>query len=510
VAFGHNGHVAWGATTNHVDRQDLVVHRRRSEIRDGQRVEGYEVAGRFVPFEYRSEVFEVRDAAPVRIEVRFTQDGPLLNDLEPFLAGRIPLTALRRVPAAGARDLDAARDINRARTAREFAAGVSRVDLGCLSWLFADAHGSIGFRSPCRVPIRAGWRGAFPVPGWPGRYEWQGLYPKTELPASSDPARGWLATANGQIVPSSRFPSSYNNDASAPNRFLRIAERIHLESARGGLTAASSAAIQLDTRYQTWAALREQLEGGFCAAARAGAAHPVAQARRRLCAWDGAMEQDSVAATLWVLWTHALLDRALADELRGDAGREVWRYAQSLLQFEANVAWLWSRPEHAAVWDDVTTEAVETRSDILERALADAVAQGNERYGRERNGWAWGRVRPFVLRHPFAPNDGLLGSLLNRGPLPIGGGAETVFKQQFPRSDRARMRPAVGPIVRFTIDFAAPWQARYSLAGGESGWPRSPFYANLLEDWARGRGRPLTPDASEQDVRVRFVPAADS
>jgi acyl-homoserine lactone acylase PvdQ len=90
--------------------------------------------------------------------------------------------------------------------------------------------------------------------------------------------------------------------------------------------------------------------------------------------------------------------------------------------------------------------------------------------------------------------------------LALGGDTETVFKQQFARSDREHLQPIVGPIVRFTVDMADPWAATYSLAGGESGWPRSEFYGNLLADWAVGRGRPLTPEPSADDVKARLVP----
>ncbi len=99
-----------------------------------------------------------------------------------------------------------------------------------------------------------------------------------------------------------------------------------------------------------------------------------------------------------------------------------------------------------------------------------------------------------------------MGRLLNSDSMPIAGGTETPFKQQFPRVDREHMYPAVGPLVRITVDMADPWAATFSLAGGQSGWPASPHYADLLDDWRRGRGRPLTPAASEADVRARLIP----
>ena len=464
VVFGHNGHVAWGATTNHVDRQDLAIQLPTS------------------PFEERRETFAVRGGEPVEIAVRFSRDGPLLNDLDPFLADRIPLAALRRTPMGRGGDLDAARAMNRARSAGELARALERLDLGCSSWLFADAEGTIAFRSPCLVPVREGWSGAFPVPGWLERYAWRDFVPKSALPASTSPARGWLATANNQIVASAHVPTAYNNDASAPNRYLRIAA---LLSATPGLDAARSAAIQHDARYESWPTLKPLLCPGEGPAAAV------------LCAWDGDMAIDAAAPTLYTLFTHAVLDRALADELTDPA---LWRYVQGLLQFEANVQWLWRRAPDDPVWDDVRTPGVETRGDIYRAALADAGEAARARWGPDSEDWLWGVVRPFVLRHPFASGDGILGVLLNSRPVSVPGGTETVFKQQFARADRLHMRSAVGPVARFSIDMADPWAATYSLAGGESGWPRSRYYGNLLGDWATGRERPLTPGPSPADV----------
>jgi len=507
VVFGHNPYVAWGATTNHVDRQDLVVHRARSVLVDGKQVGGYEVEGDLVPFEYRTEVFELKGSEPVRATARFTKDGPLLNDLDPFVAGKIPLTALR-VPSLGrGGDLDGARAINEAGSAQEWAEGISHLDLGCSSWIFADVHGNIGYRSPCEVPVRDGWKGTFPVPGWLRRYEWTGFVPKDELPASDNPRRGWLATANNQIVPSVRYPTTYNADVAAPNRFIRIARRVREES-QDGLTVQSSSTIQLDARYESWTGLRKRLAKDLCKYLDATDEDVVERARNRLCEWDGEMARDSVGATLFTLVSNAMLARALADDLPGGKDGELWHYVESLPQFEVNVHWLWLRPAMAPVWDDETTPLVESRGDILEGALHDAVREGDERFGGDLDEWTWGTVRPFVLRHPFATKDGLLGRLLNHSPIPIQGGNETPFKQQFPRSHRD-LAPVIGPIVRFTVDLADPWGATYTMAGGESGWPRSPFYGNLVEDWSNGEARLLSPPPSEGDVQVRFVPATD-
>ncbi len=504
VVFGHNGSVAWGATTNHVDRQDLVIHRPSTAIVDGKVVGGYEVDGQFREFEERTERFDVLGGESVEQTVRFTSDGPLMNDLTDEAADVLPLVSLRTVPLGRGLDLEGARALASAENTADFAAAIDQLDLGCSSWVAADTSGSIAYKSPCLLPIRPGWRGTFPIPGWTSRYAWKGFLPKQALPQSFDPERGWLATANNQIVPAERVPVTYNNDVSAPARFERISER--LRESLGSIDPGASSAIHVDLVDRTWLDVRPEIHPELC---RPEQVDDAAGARRLLCDWNGEMSPDSVAPTLYTMLTNALLDNALADELPGGADGELWMFIQSLVQFEAGARWLWRQPSSAAVWDDVRTAEPESRADMLERAWRDALADAKETFGGAVADWRWGEVRPFVLSHLFAGEGGALGWLLNAPPIAIGGGNETVFKNQFARSHRDGMDAEIGPIVRITIDMDDPWSARFALAGGQSGWPRSPFYANLLEEWAAGDTRLLTPPPASTDVAVRFVPPAD-
>ncbi len=506
VVFGHNGHVAWGATTNHVDRQDLVIHKARHEERNGHTVDGYDIEGEFVAFDVRKERFEVKDGEAVEVGIRFTKDGPLLNDIEPLVSGKIPLTALRVASIGAGRDLDGAAQVNRARTISDFSAAIQMFDQGCSNWVFADDQGGIGYRSPCRVPIRRAWRGTFPIPGWLRRYEWEGYIEKDQLPSSTNPARAWIATANSDIVPQDSLPTAYNNDSSAPWRLSRIAARIQVE-VPARLTPEASSAIQLDLFQPFWPMIRGHVALGFCAAENVMSASEDEALRQRLCAWTGKAAADSVETSLFNLWSNAVLDHALADALPGGATSATWHFVQTLPQFESVAQWLWTRPQDDRIWDDVTTPPIEGATVILKAAFQEAAAQARRRWGADVQRWQWGEVRPFVLRHLFATNDGLVGRLLNSPALHIGGDNESVFKHQFLRSDRAHMKAAIGPVVRFTVDMADPWRATYTLAGGESGWPGSEYYGNLLADWAEGKGRALTPaDPGAGAITVRFGP----
>jgi penicillin G amidase len=501
IFAGHNFHVAWGTTINNVDLQDLYVEK-VVRLADGS--EGYEYAGEQFPFEVRTATIEVKDGAPVTVSARFTRNGPVLNDLDPVIRDRIPVTTLRMVTVEGAGDSVALRDVVKATDAQGFVNALQSFDSACISWVFADIHGDIGYTSPCRVPKRNGFSGTFPAPGWLADYQWQGYYEKSELPNVMNPEEGWIATANNQALPPERFPSAYDNDSSPPNRYVRIADGLRNEQ---GMTVEQMTALQTDTGLSYWPQIRGDLDGVLCGLDPS--ALPSSPAYRTaagmLCAWDGIMQSDSAAATIFVLWNNAVLDRALPDELTGGAAGEVWRYVQNIPHFETNVDRLWSEPVTAAVWNDVRTEPIETRDDIYRLALADAVTRGELRYGPKLELWTWGSVRPFVLKHFFGNRGGLLAKLFDAKSLPGVGGPETVFKNQFIRADRDAMHPLAGPAMRIVVDLAEPAQSRYSFAGGNSGWAGSPHYADLLPEWMRGDTRPLSP-AEVVGKRILFRP----
>lgn len=499
VVFGQNDGVAWGGTTNTVDTQDLYVEAAlppSPELPGG----GVLYDGRAVPFDVREESFEVRGGEPLVRTVRFTRHGPVLGDLDPFLEGRIPVTTLRIVPLDGARDAAALRAAGAARDADAFHDGIQGFAAGCVSWVFADRAGRIGYTSPCRLPRRSGWSGAFPAPGWLSAYEWQGFVEPSELPRSRDPARGWLATANNQALPMDRVPTTYNVDTAPPTRFLRIASR--LEDTHG-VTVREMAELQNDAVDGDWPLARAAI-APLCDAAPLADAR-TEHARALLCSWDGRMDGASAGGSIFVLFTHALLDLSFTDEL---SSAELWRFVQRTPHFEANVAWTWRRGEHDPLFDDVRTGPVETRRDWLAPALEAAARSARTRWSDDPADWRWGDVRPLRIRHPFGGANPVLSRLLDVPALPGIGGVETVFKSHFLRSDRERMEVIVGPIFRMVIDLGAPEESGFALAGGQSGRWTDDHYADLAEDWRAGRLRPLLPAAPSPGQPIRFVPAA--
>ena len=103
--------------------------------------------------------------------------------------------------------------------------------------VWADRHGSIGYKMMGRVPKRKGDCPDLPKPGWTGDFEWDGWIPYDELPELVDPEEGFIVTANNRVVDDD-YPHHITSDwldgyrAARIEQLLRETEEHDLESFR--------------------------------------------------------------------------------------------------------------------------------------------------------------------------------------------------------------------------------------------------------------------------------------
>ena len=120
----------------------------------------------------------------------------------------------------------------------------------------------------------------------------------------------------------------------------------------------------------------------------------------------------------------------------------------------------------------------------IERCHDEAMRTLRSAAGNDDTRWAWGRVRPIFLVHPVGTKRPL-DRIWNRGPLAFGGDTTTI--PQASVAFDAPLANAIGiPNLRAVMD-VGNWEAsRYVLAGGQSGNPLSPHYADMVDPWLRG------------------------
>src|SRR3989442_9684219 len=93
------------------------------------------------------------------------------------------------------------------------------------NFVFADVHGTIGYKTRGRIPVRAMANAWVPVPGWDGAHEWQGAIPFEEMPAVRNPEAGWVATANSRVT-APPYPHYIGLDFAPDFRTRRLVERL--------------------------------------------------------------------------------------------------------------------------------------------------------------------------------------------------------------------------------------------------------------------------------------------
>jgi acyl-homoserine lactone acylase PvdQ len=88
----------------------------------------------------------------------------------------------------------------------EFQAVVGKLVCVGLNWGYGDCRGNVGYKMGGNVPLRRCERGRemFVLPGWCGRYDWQGMIPAEETPRCFNPVQAdgkvYVVSANSQMV----------------------------------------------------------------------------------------------------------------------------------------------------------------------------------------------------------------------------------------------------------------------------------------------------------------------
>jgi penicillin amidase len=366
--------------------------------------------------------------------------------------------------------------------------------------VFADVAGAIGYRTRGVVPVRAVANAWLPVPGWDGRHEWEGAIPFDEMPAVRNPESGVIVTANSRVT-GSDYPHHIGLDFAPDFRTRRL--HALLDPAIGA-TASDMAWLHRD-RVSLPA---RELAARFAAVPAPDAVAAAALARLR--SWDGAMDEDSVAATVYTAIRERLL-RDLMTPLLGPLASEAFSGAPR--GAVAHMTRLKARlPEWIRKDDRRLLRPGEDWPAALGRAVGHAVADLRARLGDDVEGWRWGRVHATRPRHPLSAAFPGAAPLLNPPSVSLGGDGDTVQAALFmgsPGSEGYEVWAA--SVARYVFDLGDWERSAWIVPLGASGHPGSPHYADQTTPWAEGRLHPMRYDwgriRREADTHQQLEPA---
>jgi penicillin amidase len=164
--------------------------------------------------------------------------------------------------------------------------------------------------------------------------------------------------------------------------------------------------------------------------------------------------------------------------------------------------------DSSAWFDNVTTEPIETKNEIIRKSLEEGIRDLHERFGGELKEWNWGTVHQVEFGHVFGENE-ILRTLFNVGPFPVGGSHSTVWKGDF--RIRSAFKNFVGPSTRQIFDLADPNNTRAITPPGQSGQLYHKNYDDQVQLWLAGAYRKVPMDRERIESApykvLRLVPS---
>lgn len=470
IVIGRNERIAWGLTNVMADDADFYI----VEL-DPAGQSRYRYDGQWRPLTVREEEIHVKNDTSFTVRIRATHHGPIVTDIETALSkAERPFVASMRWTGSEISDqIDAFNRINRASNWKEFSEGVREFSGPGQNFVYGDVDGNIGYRCGVKLPIRGKQSSSLPLPGWDPSVEWKGFVPFEELPHFFNPPEGYIATANNKIVDDS-YPYHISDLWEPPSRIQRLREVLGGE---GTFTVEDFERLQNDKF--SWHA-REMLPYILDAIRDTAFVLPEKDlVIEYLKNWHFMFTREDVATSIYQQLTVQLMKNIYRDEM----GDDLFHDFLILVNLPIRVTTRLVKEGTSSWFDDILTEEVEKRDDIIRKSTHEALVALRERFGPEMKKWRWGDMHTVTLEHPFGLQKPL-DRLFNIGPFPYGGGSTTLVSGEY--SYNHPFSVTVGASIRQIVDFSRPEQSRRVLPTGQSGQVMHPHYDDQTHLWLNG------------------------
>ncbi|MFY7909952.1 MAG: penicillin acylase family protein, partial [Emticicia sp.] len=473
-ALGHSQYGGWGLTM--FENDDVDFFREKANPANANQV-WYK--DHWEDLKVREESIKVKDAADVKIAVKTSRHGILMNDSFDKMADQKDPIALwwvyNQFPSY---HLEAFYEMAHAKNATEAGKAASKLTSPGLNIMWGDTEGNIAWWAAGKLPKRpAHVNPMLILDGSTGNDDPQGWYDFSLNPQILNPKRGVLYTANNQpadmgngLVPGYYVPG---------NRASRIEELLFND--KKDWTQESVRSVINDVTSSSFSGLLKDIlpvidKNKLSPSAKNGL--------EKLAKWDGSHDLEDIEPTIYYRFLYHFFVNTIKDEL----GNEVFKAFEHNGNFKRNMATL-MRNDASPWWDNVSTKNKETRTEILTTSLNEALASLEKQLGSDVTAWKWEKVHTLTHNHPLGILP-VVGKYFNVGPLPAPGGRETINNLDFSVDSSGTYKVTYGPALRRIVDFADVEHGRSVLPTGQSGHFLSKHYDDQAEMFVKGGSRP--------------------
>ncbi|MGC1494616.1 MAG: penicillin acylase family protein [Sulfitobacter sp.] len=488
VLSGRSADLGWGITSAKVDDQDVYIE----EI-NPDNGEEYRTPEGFKKFITRSSIITVKDADPVTVTLRWTDNGPVLPGSHYNLASITPpghVTSVNwTVLSNKDTSIGAAMALMEAKTIEQGIAATQDYIAPAQNLTLVDKT-QIAMKTIGALPRRdAGHQsmGRLPSPGWITANRWDGMMPYAANPEFIAPTGGILGNTNNKTV-DRPFPNHVSflwGDTQRVQRWQRLMQNRQVHTRDSFIEA------QLDTVSVTARSLLPLIGAELWFTGEAAQDGTAERQRQRaltlLAGWSGEMNEHLPEPLIYAAWLRALQGRLIQDEL-GPLADE-FDHVEPLF-----IERVFRDVDGASVWCDVLQSApVESCPEMARLALDDALLWINETWGPQLESLRWGDAHQATHDHPVLGNVPVLRYFVNIRQS-TSGGDHTLQRGLTKGTDPDPFNNVHGAGYRGVYDFADPDSSVFVISTGQSGHFLSRHYDDMAQLWRRGEYIPMSLD----------------
>ena len=463
VLTGRSDALGWGLTSSYLDDQDVYIERLNPD-----NPEQYLTPQGYKAFETRPTIIGIKDAAPVTLTLRWTENGPVLPGTHYNLAAVTPPGHVASVAwtVLNGRDtsFSSALALMGAKTVEE-AITLSEGYLAPSQNLSLVDKDKIAMKMVGWVPRRNArhqTQGRMPSQGWRAENRWEGRAAYASNPEFVAPRGGILGNTNNKVL-NRPFPNHISfewGDSQRVHRWQRLMQMREVHTRDSFIEA------QLDRVSYTARSLLPLIGADLWFT---GQAAPDGTPERQrqialalLADWNGEMNEHLPEPLIYAAWLRHLQKRLIEDELGPLA--EEFPHVEPLF-----IERVFRNIDGAAIWCDIRQSTpVESCTEISRLALDDALVWIGEKYGPALESLRWGDAHQATHDHPVVGKVPILRYFVNIRQS-TSGGDNTLLRGRTSGQDPDPFQNVHGAGYRGVYDFADPDSSVFIISTGQSG-----------------------------------------
>ena len=488
VMTGRSHDLGWAITSSYMDDQDVFIEKLNPDNpAEYLTPEGHK------PFRTERSIIRIKDADPVTLTLRWSDNGPILPGSHYDLATITPPGHVAALSWTALSDADttmsAGMSIMHAKTV-ETALDAGRLYVAPSQNLTLVDQDTIAMKTVGAMPrrnARHDTQGRMPARGWIRQNRWQGISPYSANPEFVAPAGGVLGNTNNKTVdrPFPLHVSFLWGDTQRVYRWRKLMQNREVHTRDSFIEA------QLDTVSFTARSLLPLIGADLWFTGEAAPDGTPERQRQRaldlLSEWNGEMNEHLPEPLIYAAWLRALQDRLTRDDL----GPLAHEFSHPDPVFIERV---YRDIDGASAWCDVRQSTrVESCTDISRMALDDALVWINETYGTALESLRWGDAHQATHDHQVLGEVPVLRYFVNIRQS-TSGGDHTLLRGRTKGTGPDPFQNVHGAGYRGVYDFADPDSSVFIVSTGQSGHFLSRHYDDMAQLWRRGEYIPMSLD----------------